>query len=635
MSTIIPGSVVKEVRMRKRLQQAYVLREESFYTDANLSRVERGSQKPHVEKLKKLAENIDMPMPTMFYPWMEGQTLEMLTIRDRLIYLLDKEMPESIQEAISLVNMLEFKPAFKNGINLQFILSCKAQINELAGKKPDDTIATVIDAMALTYEAFDEHSFEGHMLIFEETTLLHTLAKAYNRIGKRDDAIRLLYRIQKGIMRLPEDDHEKEKKLAKVLLTLSDFLIQSEMYAEALEICTLGNTASVKRNKGKYTPQFLHNVAKCKLKLGDAEQCLSLLQQSYFGYILLQKKDKAEMVLADAKQHFNVQFNTYQTENLVFEDINPAMARGETITCDTIGDLIAILRQNAGMTQRELCEGVCSQANLAKFEINDVEIGAYYAEAFMQRFGRDVNQYFYTFMSLKEFNEKQMRDEITSRLVARDYNGAEELLEDLKTKKTYQKGVNLQFVKKSEASIFASKNSHAHPEYFNMLHDAIKITKPKFDENEVDRYRLTYYEIILVHGMAMHHCESGRLTQGIRLYERLIDSMDKFYVDELEKVRMYPLLLYAYSKYLGLVKRHDEALEIVDKGETMEVKHGRLTLLHSFAVNRGYNLCETGKKKESVPYIALAYYGSALLGQSDNQQRTVAYAKEHLDVEFD
>ena len=243
-------------------------------------------------------------MPTMFYPWLEGQTMDMLKKRDRLIYLLDDGTPASVEEAILLVNELEYKPEFEKGVNLQFILSCKVQINELIEGNPDYTVSMVNEAMALTYEAFDEHDFEGNILIFEETTLLHTLAKAYNRIGKTDAAVKLLYRIQGGIAKLPEDDHEKEKKLAKVLLTLSDFLIQSEMYVEALRICELGNKASIKRNKGKYTPHFLHNMAKCKLKLNCIKQCLSLLQQSYFGYILLHKKAKAQMVLEDAEQRF-------------------------------------------------------------------------------------------------------------------------------------------------------------------------------------------------------------------------------------------------------------------------------------------------------------------------------------------
>ena len=667
MSSYIPGFTVKEIRLRKHWQQAMLLYYNGHYTNANLSLVESGIQKPYNDTLYKLIGDMGVSPPTIFYPWLEDQTMDVFLKRDRIIQLLDDTSPLSCQKVMLLVKELQHKMGFENGINLQFILSCKAQLNELMQDDANKTVSLVNNGMALTYEEFNEDTFDGSMLIFEESTLLHTLAYAYNRMGRQDDAIKLLYRIQDGIIRLPEDDHEKEKKLAKVLLTLSDFLIQAERYEEALQICELGNIVSIKRNKGKYTPHFLYNKAQIlfiaspqKYKRHLQKECRILLQLAYFGFILLRKIERAKLVLKDARQRFGIQFNTYETENLTYVDFDHTIMRGEPIKCDEIGTLIATLRYNAGMTQRELSEGICTQGNLAKIESNkwrkkkrkkddvintqddstkvdviQIDINAYHAEAIMQRLGRDVNQYFHTFLSKEEFDNKQMRDEINSRLVSLDFDGAEELLQTLKTKESYEKGVNLQFVKYAEAEIFRSRNGSEHPKYFDMVMDAIKITKFKFDENKIDNYHLTYYEILLINGMGLHYCESGDLRRGLRLFERLIDNVNNNYVDEFEKIRTYTTVLYNYSKYLGRAKRHEDALEIVNEGELLCLKHGRLTRLHNFAANHGFNLLKLGKKEESIPHIALAYYGSIIFGEIDNQQATAIFAKEHLGIEFD
>ena len=442
-------------------------------------------------------------------------------------------------------------------------------------------------------------------------------------------------RIQvKGINRLPKDDHEKEKNLAPILLSLSDFLIQEGKYREALELCLLGNEASIKRNKGRYTPDFLLNMARCNHYIKNVPECRRLLQYTYFGFSLMRRKEQAEHVRVFA-QSIGIQFDTYGVENLMYDNIGPKIAHGESATGANIGEFIFNLRKKAGISQSELCEGVCSQSTLARIERGEIRDNVYFLEAFMQRLGRDINKYFSTFLSKEEFMAKQMRDEVNSRLVTLKFESAAELLVELKEKKSYKNGFGLQFVKGAEATIFASREGWDNPRYLKMLEDALKITKPKFDEKMVDRYRLTYQEIILVNEIAMYYCESKKLSRGIRLFERLRDSMDDHYVDEHEKMRMYTLVLYNCSKYMGQKERYAEALEIVTEGENLELKHRQLTLLPSFAINRACCMLETGKKKESVPYFALAYYGFALLGESFNQQATANYVEEHLEMVFD
>ena len=581
-------------------------------------------------------ENIHKKVKTYFCSFQTRQSSEVFAKRDKILYLLDDTDPMGWDEAESLIGELEHRAGFELPFELQFVFGCKARLNELKLLDPHDTLRLVNEGMALTCDEFIEQGYSGDKLIFEEVTLVHMMACAYKRMGKASVAIKLLCDIHEGISKLPEDDHEKEQKLAPVLLSLADFYIQEGDYKEALDVCWKGNTASTKRNKGKYTPNFLYNMALCYHKLDRVAECRWFLQLSYIGYILMWKKEAAEVVMAYAIDCLGEGFNTYGVENLLFRKYDPIVAHGERVACGRLGELIAFMRVSAKMTQEKLSEGVCNQSSLNRMESNKTMLNVYSLEVFMQRLGRDINKYFSTFPSVEDFNDKQTRDEINVNIVNLKFDKAEKLLEVLKGKKAYKKrNIGQQFIKEAEATIFASKKGYDKPEYLAMLMEALKITIPDFDEKEVDKYNLAYAEITIINQMAIHYCEAGDTRRGVKLFERLIDSLNDSYVDEHEKVRTYITVLYNYSKYLGIMKRYDEALEIVDEGEMLSISHGAFTLLPSFAINRACNLLDLGKKEESVPYFAMAFYGTVTLDEKNNYLKIIDYVKEHLGITFD
>jgi len=635
MPSYLPGYLIKETRKRRKWLQSMITTTEN-YEKANLSRIENALQNPNKKTLLKLMNTLGMPVNTFFSPYLENQPINIFEKRDEILYLLNTKSPEKYEEAKQLIRKMEQREGFESGINLQFILSCKAQLNELKQQDPADTLLFVNKGMAITYGGFDENTFEGDILKFEEANLLHMMAFAYHRIGKKAGAIKLLRLIQEGLMRLPEDALEKERKLAPILLTLVDFLIKDKCYLEAFNLCKLGNSISIKCSKGKYTPEFLFKMAICVHKLGNLADCRKYLQQSYFGYALLNKKEQAKQVLDYAQKPLDTPFNTYSVENLFYEEQVFFMNHVEIKPCSGVGELIAALRHEAELSQQELCRGICSQANFNKIENGKIQANVYYLEAFMQRLGRDINKYFNTFPSVEDFYAKQIRDEINTCIANLNYKTASELLDELKLMKSYRrKGIGKQFILETEATIFGNCEGYDKPEYLNRLKNALEITIPNFDESKTDRYRLTYTEITIINQIAIHYCEAGDIPRGVKLFERLIENINNYYVDEIEKVRAYTNILYNYSKYLGLIKRYDEALRIIDEGEMLAMKHGQLTLLPSFAVNRACNLLDLGKKEESVPYFAIAFYGAIILDEKNNYLAVSAYVKERLGIDFD
>jgi len=364
---------------------------------------------------------------------------------------------------------------------------------------------------------------------------------------------------------------------------------------------------------------------------------------AYFGYSLVRDKDKAAHVLALAESQ-NISLNTHGADKLAaLPRPKEPYNRGEILSCANIGEFILKLRKKANLTLDQLCQGIYSAGNLSKIEKNQITGNVYGMEGIMQRLGRHIDYYLNTFLSGKDFDEKQMRDKIIALAVSHEYEAAETLLEALSSKKTFQKGICLQFISKMKAIIYSTKNGPT-PTGLAMLREALQISWPGFDEqdpkyiNSISQRPLAYYEISILNQVAMHYRNTGDYPHAAKLYERLRDSMDNSYVDELEKARMYGALLYNYSKTLAQMARYEEALAIIDEGVNFELRGRRLQNLPDFATSKALCLLELGRKEESIPYFAQGYYGASMFtdfGGAENMQVIQDYVQEKLNINFE
>jgi len=215
--------------------------------------------------LLALMDNMEIPTEGFFYPYFENQTPLLLKLRDELLHHLVRaaDHPDSCKKVEDLLQQLESTGNFTVGINRQFILYYKAALREIQGKDSGKTMELINEAIAITYPEFDDATFEGDMLIFDEMNLLHIKAQTYKRSGALQAAIKLLEHILQGIDRLPQDDRDKEQKHAPILLTLAECYMLEGDYAKALEACKVGHSVVLKRNKGFLLPDFARCMACC------------------------------------------------------------------------------------------------------------------------------------------------------------------------------------------------------------------------------------------------------------------------------------------------------------------------------------------------------------------------------------
>jgi len=615
------------------------LLEESGLESLHVFRLEHERHRPDPVNLQVLMDTLNIQMGEFLIPLLENQPDEVIALRDRLICALDRGDVEQAKEIFQLFNTFE---GFEEGINRQFIVSHKARYLEQTGAPTNEILPLIEEGMSITFPEYQECTVADAILIFEESELLHTKARILFKDGNPIEAISLLENIRAGLSKLPVDDCERERQLGPVLLTLCTYQLAIEDHASAYEASKEGARISYWRKQGKYMPDFILARARSYHGLGLEHRSQNLLMSAYFGYSLVRDGEKAQNTLNLAKE-MDIDFHTHGADNLANlpRPIEP-YNRGEIVSCANIGEFILKLRKKANLTLDQLCQGIYSTGNLSKIEKNQITGSVYGMEGIMQRLGRHIDYYLNTFLSGKDFDEKQMRDKIIALAASNEYDAAEAMLEALSSKKTFQKGICLQFILKMKAIIQGAKYGPT-PEILKMLREAMQITWLSFDEtdpkcvNSISQRPLAYYEISILNQIAMHYRSIEDFSHAIKLYERLKDSMDNSYVDELEKARMYGALLYNYSKTLVQMSRYEEALGIIEEGVNFELRGRRLQNLPDFAINKAVCLLEMGKKEESIPYFAQGYYGANMFsdfGSGENAAIIKDYVKEKLGIDF-
>ena len=635
MPSYLSSDLIREIRYRKHWTQSQLIKQYNM-SEINLSRIENRHQKPRTQTLSYLMGALEIPLESFFSPYLENQTLNMLQMREAVSYYLSfiDEIPNAAAKTEELLTQMEDSGDFSHGINRQYVLSSRAALREARNKEPIETMRIIDEGIAITFPEYTDNIFNGEMLIFEEIKLLHTKAQTYIRAGEANLAIALLDRILSGLEILPLDDYDKERMLTPLMLSLVRARMIIGDMQKAKDLCDAGIEIANSRNKGFYAPEFAFQKACCSQSLRQYDKVKTLINQAYFGYVLLRRYNKANQIKQYAQNVFNIHIETYGTESLDNPIPAPNFGHGKHVICNSIGELIAMLRTEAGLTLRELAEGICSINNLASIEKGVVQGNVYHLEAIMERLGRHIDKYFNTFLSAEEFQEKQNRDSLNALLANKEYDKAVELISKLKHSSLYSTGVNKQFLDCAAAEMYGYTDGYT-SEHLSLLLRVIKTNESSFDIGKIAYSRLTHNEIIAINQIGNHLCGTGDIHKGLRVFESLKESMDRFIVDEGEKIRMYTTVMYNYSKFLGSSKRYDEAMKIIELAEELCIKHNRLRVLPGLALNRGCNLNDMGFANESLTYLAQAYYGSILINRDYNAEATKSYVKDNFNIDFD
>ncbi len=241
-----------------------------------------------------------------------------------------------------------------------------------------------------------------------------------------------------------------------------------------------------------------------------------------------------------------------------------------------VGDYIYDLRKQRGYTQEELAEGVCTTSTLSKIENGGRTPSSATYEALMQRLGGQTSL-FSCFVGKRELETDRFCREILSMMARNEPEYLEAALEE------YRIWTGEHPLTETQLMLYLGAVYHTivgeKPEkVLRELYRALRITTKEDVRvwRKADRRLLTYDEIVIWNNIAIQYKRLKMTGRACDIWYGLKDYFHVRMMDEEERAKMYPVILYNLSVVLSERKSYEEALLYSEMGIGMCVRFGKL-----------------------------------------------------------
>lgn len=265
----------------------------------------------------------------------------------------------------------------------------------------------------------------------------------------------------------------------------------------------------------------------------------------------------------------------------------------------TIGDMIFETRMARGYSQEELAFGICSTSSMSRIETGQQVPGKRLFDALMQRLG--VSDSIYSaFISKEEMELYRLTQQLAWRLERLDFEESVRLANELEHKIKERDIFEKQYLLFAKAQILLNEKKNNEEKALELLMSAIHITIPDFEvEKGAKRRLLTFNEITIINGIASIKSTSGEERAGLKLLLELKEYMEEHEIDEEEKAKKYPMIIYNITKCLGSIGLYREVYNLCGEAIVFSVKHNKLSILCFLLTNKACAAAELEKYDEA------------------------------------
>lgn len=295
----------------------------------------------------------------------------------------------------------------------------------------------------------------------------------------------------------------------------------------------------------------------------------------------------------------------------------------------TIGDMIFETRVARGYSQEELAFGICSTSSMSRIETGQQVPGKRLFDALMQRLG--VSDSIYSaFISKEEMELYRLTQQLVWRLERLDFEESARLVNELESKISERDIFEKQYLLFAKANILLEdkKETKGALKYLN---EAIHITVPDFDiEKGVRRRLLTFNEITIIHSIGLIKYDSGEEMAGVRLLFELKEYMESHVIDEEEKAKKYPMIIYNITTRLGKRGLHQDVYTLCGEAIDFCVEHNKLVALPYLLTNKACAAAETNRIDEAKELFRQA----SILFEICKKNKNVEYIKNEATSRY-
>ncbi|WP_110112188.1 helix-turn-helix domain-containing protein [Bacillus sp. CGMCC 1.16541] len=288
-----------------------------------------------------------------------------------------------------------------------------------------------------------------------------------------------------------------------------------------------------------------------------------------------------------------------------------------------LGHIIRELRQLAGLSQQELAEGICSQAQISKLEKGTEFPYSNTLYEISRRLGVDMNYFFENMNTPRLDYVDEVKGLIRRYVRQRDYESVAFMIEKEKTSPLFQTPSNKQFLIWHEGICTYY--------LYKQKEDALKILQHALEITQTREHYYKEREIEILTSMAIVYDEENEYEHAIASFKKALQHLSQ--LPQIKDPQIKVRILYGVSRTYGRSGNYQEAIQFALKGVKQCVSNESMYLLGELYYMVGYSMAQLKREKEAVDYFKKAIL---IFDLSSNKQliNIVKRELEKLSIEI-
>lgn len=263
-----------------------------------------------------------------------------------------------------------------------------------------------------------------------------------------------------------------------------------------------------------------------------------------------------------------------------------------------IGDVLRIRREMYGLTQKQLCDGVCSVRTLRRAEKREANMQRDALGVLLRRIGLS-KEFQRTRIVTNDKEALELRDEILICRNNRDYCKCRELLSQIEHKISLEIPENRQYIIDLKASLDWREGKISKEEFVTKEEEALQCTLNVKDLIYRKETYLTEMEMSCIRKKIHGLCGSER-REYIDFLLRLFETFEKKYTLS-DCIVMYEYVMVFVASELGNVGEYQLALELDKKVLKEDLRCKRIWIMSNILYDVSWTQLEQGTENGQVP----------------------------------
>ena len=243
-----------------------------------------------------------------------------------------------------------------------------------------------------------------------------------------------------------------------------------------------------------------------------------------------------------------------------------------------LGEYVKQRRLDLGLTQEQLCYGICEPMTLSRLENGKQTPSRNRINALLQRLGLPDDRYF-ALLSKNELEMEALQKEIVACNVTEKVPEGFEKLAQFEKLADPDDQISQQLALRSRVLLGRLDGRYTPLEQIDLLMQAIQLTVPRFDLESIESFLYTRDEITIINQIGLAYSDAGQNKKAAEIYYQLLKYVRKHFKETITSIGVLPLVLYNYARVLDLCGRYEEEAALAKEGREACIQYGHYQVL--------------------------------------------------------